>query len=294
MEKNVKPVFPQELFDSIVDEFRPRGDDSDSAVRDFRRTLQSCALVCNSFRLRAHRHLFERVGFGSVPEHISKTSIPRQIKGIQLLYPLLKADPYLTSCIRSLTINIHHGATVTEPHVLLAEVLEILYESMLQSRGLVELILRSGVTSSDSMPWQHISMPAQVSLLQLIHGPKTTLEKLSLTNFTGLPLDMFARCRTVKTLLLTRVKIDGPVADETQAVAISLSQNRLHSLRELVWVNGQPLDKFFRDLSTVLSIKALTCGLQILRILGSVPVQGGGVLERILEWSADSLRNLTM
>jgi len=292
MEKNVKPVFPQELFDSIVDEFRPRGD-SDSAVRDFRRTLQSCALVCNSFRLRAHRHLFARVGFGSVPEHISRTSIPRQIKRIQLLYPLLKADPYLTSCIRSLTINIHQWATVTEPHVLLAEVLGILYESMLQSQGLVELILMSGVVSSDSIPWEHISIPAQISLLQLIHGPKTTLEKLSLTNFTGLPLDIFARCKTVKTLHLTRVKIDGPV-DDTQAVTASLSQNRLHSLRELVWVNEQPLDKFFRDLSTLLSIKALTRGLQILRILGSVPVQQGGILKQILEWSADSLRNLTM
>jgi len=287
MANDGEPLLPQELLDSIVDKLRPI-DDSAS-----HQALQSCALVCNSFRLRAHRALFFRVNL--VPETLAELqdadSIWKQRKRTQELYRLLKANPYLISCIRSLKINIDRRAKVTGPLGYLAEVLDILYESTSESQGLVELIVRSGTPSSVPALWPNISAPTQKSLLNLIHGPKTQLKRLILGNFKKLPLTMFVRCQILKSLILEWVEIDDSPEDNTSNRTV---QDDLWSLGELVWTGSWSLNKFFQGLATMLSIKTLASKLRRLCVSGPVPVQDGMMLRKILEWSADSLRSLIL
>ena len=134
-----RPVVPQELFDSILDElgspFKSENSKSTHA------SLQSSALVCTPFRLRAHRLLFRHVRF--VPRHYL-ASDSKRISHIQELYHLLEADTYLTSCIRSLDINIDADGT-QQGLSSLPGVLDILYISTSQAQGVIELILSGAV-----------------------------------------------------------------------------------------------------------------------------------------------------
>jgi len=302
MANGVGPVLPRELFDSILDELG----------RSFidRKSLQSCALVCTSFRLCAHRLLFRHIVLASGPEHDlnGPVSIPKEISHIQELYHLLEADTYLTSCIRSLVINIDRRADLEgatpQSLGLLPDVLDILYESTSQARGIVQLSLSGYSTSDHNTSWHSISTPAQQSLLQLICGPKTILKKLALRNLTELPLEIFARYPPFEALSFNRVTIDGPRAVLTQAAGsaldLSLPQHlpQAQSLRELDWKNGtQSLNKFFQDLSTLLPIKALTCNLQHLSYVsrsGFLSVEDRQRLRQIVQWSAGSLKTLKM
>ena len=302
MANGVGPVLPRELFDLILHELG----------RSFfdRKSLQSCALVCTTFRLCAHRLLFRHIFLASGPEHDlnGPVSTPKEISHIQELYNLLEADTYLISCIRSLDINIDRRAGLegATPQNLghLPDVLDILYESTSQDRGIVHLSLSGSSTWGHNTPWHSISTPAQQSLLQLICGPKAILKKLLLRNLTELPLEMFARCQPFEALSFDRVTIDGPRAVLTQAAGsaldLSLPQHlpQARGLRELNWKNDtQSLNKFFQDLSTILPIKALTCNLQHLSYItlsGFSSVGDRQMLRQIVQWSAGSLKTLIM
>ncbi|KAF9555387.1 hypothetical protein CPC08DRAFT_765967 [Agrocybe pediades] len=183
-------VFPQELFDYVIDEVAKSADSHSCQEESRAQRLAALALVSRSFRTRAYRHLFEKVRLANMDKDIQG---PR----VRLLVELLKANGRLASYITSLTLIIHPSDSDVQRDT--AYILRALFNDKNNSAPCSLAVRLKGRLEKDT----------EQALFEICHKPR--LASLHLADYP-FPCN-FLKYTFIKHLTLYKVKITKPVPE---------------------------------------------------------------------------------
>jgi len=185
-----EPILPQELIDLVIDELGSLiASEFENHSAEFQ-TLQSCALVSRSFRLRATRWVFFRARFQG--RWNGEGWIRKRVEGF---FKILVANPSIGGSVRELFIQTSHSNLHfwLQDNAALVFILERL--SQLQ-----RFDLRYGLTP---FSWEALPSKTATALRCTIQSP--SLRFLELHDIQNFPWFILAGCRTLKHLAISRV-----------------------------------------------------------------------------------------
>jgi hypothetical protein len=188
---SLEPILPQELIDSIIDELGFHiASDFDRHSIEFQ-TLQNCALVSRSFRLRATRWVFFRARFEGWKD---ARWIYERVEGF---LKILIANPSIGGSVRELFIKTssHSGLDFwLKDNPSLVSVLGKLSQ-------IHRFDLRYGVKP---IKWETLPKKTATALLCTMQSP--SIRFLELHDIHEFPWFILAGCRTLRDLVISRVQ----------------------------------------------------------------------------------------
>ncbi|KAJ7257246.1 hypothetical protein B0H12DRAFT_1111638 [Mycena haematopus] len=172
------PVFPQELFDAVIDH-----------LADDLETLRSCALVSPSFYARASGHIFSRLQVGPLDRNHS----------IYEFYKLLEGSPSLAASAKSLHIRQRSPGYGSRWQIA---------SPADRFLSLLVSLARLCITiDGKSCSWDRIPKALRGSIDLTLARPTFTC--LKLTNVSGLPFTLLSHCPALRSLTLKWVTFAG-------------------------------------------------------------------------------------
>ncbi|KAJ7204561.1 hypothetical protein B0H12DRAFT_1161137 [Mycena haematopus] len=168
------PIFPQEIFDIIID-----------FCEDFE-TLRSCALVSASFHHRTR--LFSRIRVGPLDEEHT----------IEALEQFLEDSPSSAACVKSLHLWDRDNRWMSETY---------------SARFLSLLVSLTDIRMSGSFAFARDPVSDWVDIAPLCKSirlalTRPNLTRLQLTRISGIPITVLAHCSALRSLTLIWVRFD--------------------------------------------------------------------------------------
>ncbi|KAF8216923.1 hypothetical protein K438DRAFT_1953810 [Mycena galopus ATCC 62051] len=257
------PVFPQELFDNVIDK-----------LADDLETLRSCALVSSSFYSRAR--LFARLQVGPLDgkEHT-----------IVKLYELLKSSPSFAASVESIHLSDRRGPNRSGWMVGPCREPRSTFTSPAgQFMSLLVSLTRVCVTIDDRAGSTWLGIPMHESIeLALTQGKLTSLE---LNRISQIPLTLLSHCPGLRSLTLRGAGFENRNFDSAVAASAGSPPTRLEHLSFYV----------MNDLISWILLPESPIVLSSLRSLDCI-IHGPHnhlLIQRLLNASATSLQHLRL
>ncbi|KAF9555396.1 hypothetical protein CPC08DRAFT_712075 [Agrocybe pediades] len=181
-------IFPQELFDHVIDEVGKSGQLGNNRAQQ----LAALALVSRSFRVRAHSHLFKKIEL-----------VTKQESRARLLVELLEANSQLASYITSLCLVIRFPDPDSKPALIY--IFRALFNEKDNSTpcSLSVRLQRLGIS------WV-LEKDMELALFEICHKPR--LVSLLVSDYHLFPRN-FLKYAFIKHLSLSKVRGGEPLPE---------------------------------------------------------------------------------